>query len=223
MRSAVVVVCAAGCVVLGSGCEPSGGSGSAGSSQNSGKSQPQSLLGRSVQTAKDLRTDIEGRDLATGAMAGITSGDGVVDAGSIIIPIPSDWTQEEPSNSMRLAQFAAGDGEVLITVSRAGGTVDDNLDRWSMQVLDGGEPVYPEMDTFTAAGKEVTVAEYVGDYTTGGGMMGGQQTTYSGYSLVGAVIDTGPTKVFVKMTGPTSLVDDERATFDNVLHGIQEK
>lgn len=181
----------------------------------------QSQLGKSVEMGKDLRDKIEARDMSAGALAdSISGGDGVVQIGNLSIPIPTDWTKVSPSNPMRLAQFEAEGGEVTVALSQAGGSVEDNISRWKGQVKDQGSPVEPAIDEMTVAGFPVTVVELTGDYTEG--TMMGAGTTYNDYTMVGAILETGPTKTFIKMTGPFSLVSDQRANFESMLRGIQK-
>jgi len=198
-----------------SGCEESG-SGSAAAPPNQGGAQSQ--LGRTVEMGKDLRDSIQGRDMAMGALAG---GEGVFQVGDIAIPIPASWTEVTPANSMRLAQYEAEGGEVVIVISQAGGSTDANIERWAGQVKDNGQPAEAIIEEFTVSGYDVTTIDLTGDYTVGG--MRGSPTTYNDYSLVGAVIDTGATKTFIKMTGPFSLVGDHLPMFENMIRGIQKK
>ena len=155
----VLISCIAALTLALVGCEESTGSStSTPPKQGSG---PQSQLGKSVEMGKDLREQIQGRDMAAGAMAGaISGGDGAVQVGNISIPIPAGWTKVTPSNSMRLAQYEAE-----------------------------------------------------------GGMMG-TPTYHNDYGVRGAIIDTGATKAFIKMTGPFTLVDDHAANFENMVKGI---
>jgi len=205
----------AGSLIALSGCEESG-SGSAATPSNQGGAQSQ--LGKSVEMGKDLRSSIQGRDMALGALAG---GEGVLDVGPISIPIPASWTEVTPANTMRLAQYEADGGEVVIVVSQAGGSTDANIERWSGQVKDNGQPAEGIIEEFTVSGYDVTTIDLTGDYTAGG-MGGTPTTTYNDYSFVGAVIDTGATKTFIKMTGPFSLVGDHLPMFENMIHGIQK-
>lgn len=203
------------CAIIAiTGCEETGSS-TASNSPNQGGAQSQ--LGKSVEMGKDLRDSIQGRDMSIGALAG---GEGTVQVAGLSIPVPAAWTQVTPANSMRLAQFEAEQGEVVIAISQAGGTADANITRWAGQVTDNGQPAEPSIETFTAAGYDVTMVDLTGDYTEG--TMTGNPTTYSDYSLVGAIIDTGATKTFVKMTGPFSLVGDHIANFENMVKGIQK-
>ncbi|GAB5496847.1 MAG: hypothetical protein Phyf2KO_19270 [Phycisphaerales bacterium] len=199
------------------GCEETG-SGSAGTSQNQGGAQSQ--LGKSVDLSKELQNQIQARDLQTGTLADtISGGEGVVQVGNVSIPIPSQWAEVTPSNSMRIAQYEAENGEVVIALSQAGGSVEANIQRWQGQVKDQGMPVEPEIQEFNAGGFPVTVVELTGDYTEGGMM--GTPTTYSDYTMLAAIIDTGATKAFVKITGPFSLVADHKSHFENMIRGIQ--
>lgn len=199
------------------GCEDS--STAPGSNTPNPGSGPQSQLGRSVELGKDLREQIVGRDMAAGALAGsISGGDGAVQIGSLTIPIPTGWTKATPSNAMRLAQYEAEGGQVVIAFSQAGGSVQDNIDRWAGQVTQNGQPVTPRVESLTVAGYPAVIVELVGRYSEGA--MTGAGTTHNDYQLRGAIIDTGSNKTFIKMTGPIALVDDHAAGFDNMVRAI---
>lgn len=200
------------------GCEDTS-SAPSNTSPNQGSSGAQSQLGKSVEMGKDLRDQIQGRDMAAGAMADtISGGDGAVQIGGITIPVPTAWTKVAPSNTMRLAQYEAENGEVVIAFSQAGGSVEDNINRWAGQVTQNGEPVSPDIQNLTVAGLPVSIVDLAGTYSEGA--MSGTPKVYSSYAVKGAIIDLGATKTFVKMTGPISLVDDHAANFENMIKGI---
>ena len=56
-----------------------------------------------------------------------------IQIGQLQAKVPKDWKEEQPSSSMRIAQFRVpgndGDGE-LVVFSGIGGSVDANLNRW---------------------------------------------------------------------------------------------
>jgi len=200
------------------GCEDSSSTPS-NSSPNQGRTGAQSQLGRSVEMGKDLRDQIQGRDMAAGAMADtISGGDGAVQIGGLTIPIPTAWTKVAPSNSMRLAQYEAENGEVVIAFSQAGGSVEDNINRWANQVTENGQLASPNIQKLTVAGLPVSIVDLAGTYSEGA--MSGSPKVYSSYAVKGAIIDLGATKTFVKMIGPISLVDDHAANFENMIKGI---
>lgn len=180
---------------------------------------PQSQLGKSVEMGKDLRDQITGRDMAAGALAdSISGGDSAVQIAGLTIPIPAAWSKVTPSNSMRLAQYEADNGEVVVVFSQAGGSVQENIDRWAGQVTQNGQPVTPEVRQTTVAGIPVSIVDLAGTYTDG--MMSGSPTVKQSYAMKAAILDLGVTKTFIKMTGPISLVDDHAANFENMIEGI---
>ena len=216
----VLISCLAATTFACVGCEESTGT-SSNNTPNQGRGA-QSQLGKSVEMGKDLRDQIQGRDMAAGALAdSISGGDGSVQIGNISIPIPAGWTKVTPSNSMRLAQYEAEGGEVVIAFSQAGGSIDDNVSRWANQVTENNEPVSPTIENLTVAGFPAVIVELVGRYAEGGMM--GTPTYHNDYQVKGAIIDTGATKAFIKMTGPISLVDDHAAKFENMVRGIARK
>ncbi|MBT6710180.1 MAG: hypothetical protein HOB22_00530, partial [Candidatus Marinimicrobia bacterium] len=56
-----------------------------------------------------------------------------IQIGRLQAKVPKDWKKEQPSSSMRIAQFRFsgndGDGE-LVVFSGIGGSIDANLNRW---------------------------------------------------------------------------------------------
>ena len=69
----------------------------------------------------------------------ITLKDGYSRIGNLQGVVPDAWMRENPSNSMRLAQFNISDKSKrceLIVFSGIGGSVDANLNRWLGQFLD---------------------------------------------------------------------------------------
>ncbi|MFI4873567.1 MAG: hypothetical protein ACIARQ_17285 [Phycisphaerales bacterium JB061] len=219
-KTSFMLTCLTAATLAVVGCEESTST-SSNASPESGRS-PQSQLGKSVEMGKNLQDQIQGRDMAAGALAdSISGGDGAVQVGNISIPIPAGWTKVTPSNSMRLAQYEAEDGEVVIAFSQAGGSIDDNIDRWANQVTQNNEPVTPDVEELTVAGYPAVIVELIGRYAEGGMM--GTPTYHNDYQVKAAIIDTGATKTFIKMTGPISLVDDHAAHFDNMVRGIARK
>jgi hypothetical protein len=133
--------------------------------------------------------------------------------------IPEKWEATKPENpGMRLMQIKVPksgddkeDAEVLIFFIKAGGSVDDNIKRWSRQ-FGGGEAKKTEAKT--ASGKTVTVAEIDGTYT-GMGANGQPMPARENYKLFGTIIpDDG---IFIKLTGPKATVAANKEAFDKML------
>ena len=221
-RSAIIALAASAAIVSLTGitgCEqqssPSG-SGNTGASTG----QAQSQLGRTAEMGRDLADSIAARDAQLGTAAGQIGGGGLVQVPGLDMTPPDGWTPQTPSNAMRLAEFDA-DG-ATVTISQMGGSAQANIDRWVAQIVDqNGSPVEPDsITTRQVAGYQATIVETYGAYLEGGMM--GTPTRREGYGLIGAVIDTGTTKTFVKMTGPDDVVEAQRAAFNRLLDSMRQ-
>jgi len=120
---------------------------------------------------------------------------------------------------MRLATYrvpgAAGGAE--LTVTRAGGTTADNLDRWVGQFDSAGPDKRTEL---TAGGLRVSVLEVGGTYE-GGMTKAGGETPHPGWALLGAVVETERPFYFFKMVGPADAVHAARPAFDALLRSVR--
>lgn len=170
---------------------------------------PARALAGSMDAAEGIADDITRRneqalagieDLnATGATAGR------IEAGGLVFDVPTGWQAETPANSMRLAQFAvpgtAGQ-DAQLTVTRAGGGVEPNIQRWISQFPMTAEQ--PERDTTSVNGLAVHTLTIYG--TMRGGTPGGPQQAMDNYGMRGAVVETPSGLVFIKLTGPAETI-----------------
>ncbi len=135
--------------------------------------------------------------------------------------VPAAWKTVPNPSSMRLATYrvprAAGDtDDADVSVTRAGGGTDANIDRWVGQFE--GKPE-AKRETKTVHGFKVTEVEVSGTYL-GGGMMGGGASSKPGFTLLGAIVEGPGTPYFFKLTGPSASVHGARAAFDAMLAGM---
>lgn len=144
--------------------------------------------------------------------------------------VPDGWVTEEPSNSMRIAQFALpkadGDSEdasVAITHFPGEGSVggnERNIQRWYGQMTQpDGKPTSEVADVTekTINGMKVTRVSMTGTYN-GGAMMGGHGATeMPGYKMIATIVETGTGPYFVKMIGPEATVSKWEASYDEFL------
>jgi gluconolactonase len=137
--------------------------------------------------------------------------------------VPKSWTKEEPSNSLRLAQWkipaAAGDsepGEFYITPP-IGGTAKQNIDRWIGQ-FDAKDRT-TKMTKGTSSQGEYVIVELSGTYNKPDGPPILRKTTpVAGYRMYGVILTVnGGGNYFMKLTGPDKTVsaqsDALRASF----------
>lgn len=139
--------------------------------------------------------------------------------------VPPGWEQAPNPNPMRLATYrigaagAAPDDTAEVSVARAGGSPDANINRWVRQ-FDGASA--PQRTAKKVRGVDVTVVEVSGTYGGGAMMMpGAAQTSHPGWTLVGAIAQPpdGST-YFFKLLGPTAKVHAARASFDALLASL---
>ncbi|HEV3193077.1 MAG TPA: hypothetical protein VGY54_21365, partial [Polyangiaceae bacterium] len=91
--------------------------------------------------------------------------------------VPGNWQSPANSSPMRIATYrppaASGGEEAEMSVSRAGGTTDANIERWRGQFEGSGQERRVEK---SVRGLKVTVVELGGTYV-GGNMMPGAPST----------------------------------------------
>lgn len=183
------------------------------------------FAGCSGDDSKTKMTSHNSGSSSTGGAA--TTGEA---AGNVTWTVPDGWVSEEPSNSMRVAQFALpkadGDSEdasVVITYFPGQGAVggnERNIERWYGQMSQpDGTPTgdVATQSENTVNGMKQTRVSMTGTYN-GGMMMGGHgQTEMTGYKMVATIVDSPSGPYFVKMVGPEATVNKWEASYDQFL------
>jgi hypothetical protein len=146
-----------------------------------------------------------------------------VAAAGIAFDLPANWTPEAPSSSMRLAQGTfpgtggAAQWGVFFFGARGGGSAEDNLKRWSDQIVNPG--AVPKKGVLSAHGLSVSWIEAAG--TLKASTIGmGPSTDQPNSRLLGAVVEGAGGPWFFKVTGPDATVAAERESFFNLLRGV---
>ncbi len=163
---------------------------------------------------------LDGRPL--GSSASPTQPPPLIAPGRPTFTLPPGWEEQSAGPmrvlSLRIPGDAGGEAGDL-SVSRAGGDVAGNVNRWRGQV--GLEPLedealaaLPRQDLLGAPAVRV---EGRGPYDAG--MGGGGPKT--GYALLGLVSTApGAERWFVKLVGPEALVEAQRAAFDTFVASL---
>lgn len=148
----------------------------------------------------------------------------VVAALGVNVTLPEGWKRNPPANQMRIAEAIAPDAandpakSALVVFSTAGGSVEENVARWSSQVRDAsGMPVTPKSETKTVDGMTVTVVEMTGTFS---GM--GVDGTRENWTLRGAVIQAPQGLLFVKMTGPAETMAAQASNFATLVASLKK-
>lgn len=117
--------------------------------------------------------------------------------------IPATWTEISLSDfqkgiiSAKFSMPEAGD-DVTLTLSRSGGGLDANLDRWRGQV----QSSRPEItDTFSVAGVDASLIDLEGRFSGGFG-----REPEDGWRMLGVIAPLSDQGYFMKLTGPADQV-----------------
>jgi len=145
--------------------------------------------------------------------------------------MPTDWTNEPPSNVMRQAQYRApgpaGDGLCVVYYFGAGqgGGPEANAQRWADQFEQPDGRSSREVlitSKSEANGMPALLVEVTGTYREGGMMMtGGPETVNPNYMLMAAIIQGPDANWFFKFTGPEETVRANAEHFQSLVDSVQ--
>lgn len=126
--------------------------------------------------------------------------------------VPSGW-QKVALSQMQMgiisARFTMSDApEVTLTLSRSGGSVEANIDRWRRQV----ESSRPEiLESITIANTDASLIDLEGRFAGGFG-----KPAQDGWRMLGIIVPLPEQGYFMKLTGPSDqvmAVEDDFMTF----------
>jgi len=139
---------------------------------------------------------------------------------------PASW-KAQPARPMRAATYVVPavqgdkeDGECVLYYfgQGKGGSVDDNIKRWTGQF----EPPQPETQPRkrTISGLNVTTIDLSGTYTGAGGPTATAKTIKPGYRLLGAIVEAPEGLIFIKFTAPAKTAAASQLNFENLLKSL---
>lgn len=134
---------------------------------------------------------------------------------------PKGFEQAPNPSTFRIATYevpkVAGDHEnPELSISRAGGATDANVQRWLGQFDENGRKNAKRTER-TVNGLKVVIIDVEGDYA---GMKGEQEKDWA---MLGAVIETPGQSHFFKLTGPKNSVHAARADFDKLIDSVKPR
>ena len=118
--------------------------------------------------------------------------------------VPQSW-KEVPLSQFQMgiisAKFEMPDAgpDVTLTLSRSGGGVDANLDRWKGQV---SNKTKEETETISVAGVDATLIDMEGRFSGGFG-----REPADGWRMIGVIAPLSDQGYFMKLTGPINQVE----------------
>lgn len=152
------------------------------------------------------------------------AGGGALTVNGVAFSIPEGWKQMPPANQMRLAEILVNDGggdatkSCNVVFSTAGGDVQSNVTRWAGQMRDAsGQGAKADIKTREVGGFKVHTVEFKGAFQ---GM--GDAAPRNDWMMRGAIIETSGGLLFVKMTGPASVMETAGAGWTALIDGAHK-
>lgn len=142
---------------------------------------------------------------------------------------PAGWDWVESASPMRKAQLKVNSEDKKTSAevvffhfgTGQGGDTKANVDRWLGQFQEPKEKLNPRTADVAIAGRKVTFVEADGTYMDGPPL--GQKTPRSGYTLLGAIMESDEGNVFIKFTGPAALAKTSHPAFRKMVEGALAK
>jgi hypothetical protein len=135
---------------------------------------------------------------------------------SLVWKMPAGWEDAPNASSMRLATYRVPGG-AEVSVSRAGGNTEANIQRWVGQFDPLGHEARSEK---TPHGVHVITVDLAGTYVGGGMAMGSPTEARPDWAMMAAIAQGPGLPYFFKMTGPAAAVRAARAAFDHLVDSI---
>ena len=156
----------------------------------------------------------------------------VGDNGKLTFTAPAGWTKKQPATKIVEAEFATppakGDETPgRLTAMGAGGSVEDNINRWIGQFAgEGGAAVKPKQDKLNVSGCEIHYVDLSGTYkdTAGGPFAGGKTTLRDNYRMLAAIVVTKDAgNYFLKLYGPKATITENEKAFSSLVDSLTVK
>ncbi len=146
-----------------------------------------------------------------------------VELGPVRLTAPQSWVRKAPRIEFIRAEFAlpraegdAADGR--LTMSVAGGSLKENVDRWRQQF--SGKPEKDSQETLKVEGVEVTLVDFSGTYNDQRGPFA-PGVESPGYRMLGAIFDVGGQLHFIKAYGPAKTMAARAAEFRAFVQSLK--
>ena len=156
---------------------------------------------------------------------------GILD-GKYELTAPAGWEPKEPANNIIESEFEAPPAEGderpgRITIMSAGGSIEQNLDRWYGQFKqpDGSDTkeAAGEPKKIEAAGTEIILVDIKGTFIDKP-PRAQKGVEREGYRMLGAIVVTKDSgKSFIKFYGPEKTVGEYAEAFEEMLKNLKAK
>jgi hypothetical protein len=155
--------------------------------------------------------------------------------GKITATAPKEWKSKKPAINFiqyefQIPKVEGDEADGRVTVMGAGGSIDQNIDRWVAQFQDdAGKPLAKDktkIEKTKINGLQVHVVDLAGTYkdAAGGPFAGGKTTLRENYRMLGVIVEGGDQgNYFIKAYGPKKTMDANQKAFMTMVEGIKAK
>jgi len=138
-----------------------------------------------------------------------------IDVGGISMVAPNEWEREDPTSSMRAAQYKVGQSGAFVIFQGIGGGVEANMSRWIGQMSGGAEPT---RDTVERDGLVIHTVEMTGTYQ--GMNMMGSTAPEPDTTFYGAIVEGADVPIQIRLTIGASEAQASEAGWDALVNSI---
>ena len=146
-----------------------------------------------------------------------------ISIGNLLANVPDTWMSIRPSSSMRLREFRLGvaaDDATLAIFKNIGGTIDNNLERWSGQFGYSLSDSEVNIRAENINGMQVSIISILGTYTNTMVFSNATQPKQN-YRLLGAIADTPDGLYYFKLTGPNTVIMGRTKEFTRFIQSLR--
>jgi hypothetical protein len=160
---------------------------------------------------------------ADGGSAGpLDTSGGEVKLEALTLTAPEGWGRRQPQSSFIDAEFVlpkaeGDDADGRLTVSRAGGSVEANIERWKGQFTNLQAAKEEKID---AGGIEATLVDLSGEFDDKRGPFA-PAVARADYRMIAAIIPVGEQLHFVKATGPQKTLESHAEAIKNFVRSAK--
>lgn len=149
-------------------------------------------------------------------------------ADGLTMQVPADWQRQQPRVNFIDYEFSIPSGKEgvtngRLTVSRTGGSVEANIERWYGQFTQPGGKSTKEtakVEKKEIAGRTVHFVDISGTYKDARGPFA-PAVDRPGYRMLAAIVETAQGNYFFKFYGPDSVISAHSEAFLKMVQGAQ--
>jgi len=181
-----------------------------------------SLLGRSRDSARDMRDRIQDSTEPERGIANTVRDEEYAQAAGYAWDMPEGWRMAVPSQGHFAEMYIQNPlGNASVVFSKEDQSIPQIRRQLESTITDTFGASSTRTSTKEISGYPVTIFDLEGTYIDPSGKGGGNETPF--YAVHAAVIELPTTKVLIKMWGPQDTVNQAKPAFDRMLEQMYQR